>query len=112
MYLWPSAGHASGYYAMVLVNPEREKKWTAKSRETQSADELAAAARGLVAQYGRWEVDGGKILVRKVEGALNPALGGREQRIGLSVKGDELTLTEELSGVAGSGTEQVFRRAK
>ena len=104
---------ATGRYAMILVNSDREKKWTAKSREGASGDELAAAARGLVSQFGQWEVvDGGKTLVRKVEGALNPALGGREQRVGLSVKGDELRLSDRASGVSGGDSEQVYRRVK
>ncbi|MBX9775741.1 MAG: lipocalin-like domain-containing protein [Xanthobacteraceae bacterium] len=103
----------NGRYAMILVNPDREKKWTGKSREGADAAELAAAARGLVAQFGEWGIaDGGKTLVRKVEGALNPALGGREQRIGLALAGDQLTLTDKASGVSGGDSQQVYRRLK
>ena len=66
-----------------------------------------------MAQFGEWEIsDGGKTLVRKVEGALNPALGGREQRIGLALSGDQLTLTDKASGVSGGDSQQVYRRVK
>lgn len=103
----------NGRYAMILVNPNREKKWTGKSREGADSAELAAAARGLVAQFGEWEIaDGGKTLVRRVEGALNPALGGREQRVGLGLAGDQLTLTDQASGVSGGDSQQVYRRVK
>jgi Lipocalin-like domain len=63
---------ANGRYAMMIVDPDRPQKWSAKSREGANVEELASAARGLVAQFGEWSVDeAAKMLIRKNEGALN-----------------------------------------
>lgn len=105
--------NANGRYAMIIVDPSRPKKWSAKSREGASVDELASAARGLVAQFGDWAVDdSGKMLIRKNEGGLNPLAAGREQRVAFSVSGDELKTSDAASGVSGSAAETVWRRVK
>lgn len=105
---------ADGHYAMVLVNPERPKKWTSgKGRQDISAEAYKSAASGLVAQFGTWTVDeASTTLTRHVVGALNPMNAGANQKLRFTVKGNELRLTQTLSGVTGTGTEQVFRRAK
>ena len=75
---------ANGRYAMIIVDPDRPRKWTGKSRESTTVEELASAARGLVAQFAEWSVDeAGQILIRKNEGGLNPLAAGREQRVQL-----------------------------
>jgi len=103
----------NGRYAMMIVDPERPKKWSAKSREGASVEELASAARGLVAQFGEWSVDEkSKTLIRKNEGALNPLAAGREQIVPIVVSGDELRTTDAVSGVSGGRTETVWRRVK
>ena len=104
---------AGGHYAMVLTDPGRPK-WKSEVRTALSTEEYAAAAKGLVAQFGTWSVDeGSKVLTRKVEGALSPNLGGNEVKVAVGLSGDELTVTAE-SGVSftGSRTETIFRRAK
>jgi hypothetical protein len=104
---------ANGHYAMVLVNPDRPKKWSGKTRDEVSAEDYKSAASGLIAQFGNWSIDeGSKILSRKVEGALNPSLAGGEQKIAIAITGDELKLTDTTTGITGTPTEQVFRRAK
>jgi hypothetical protein len=104
---------ANGHYAMVLVNPDRPKKWSGKNRDEVSAEDYKSAASGLIAQFGNWSIDeGSKTLSRKVEGALNPSLAGGEQKIAIAITGDELKLTDATTGVTGTPTEQVFRRAK
>jgi Lipocalin-like domain len=103
---------ASGHYAMVLTDPGRAK-WKSNLRTQLTTDEFAAAAKGLVAQYGGWSVDeASKVLTRKVEGALSPNLAGTEQKPTIALSGDELTVTDANSGVTGGRTEAVFRRAK
>jgi len=103
----------TGHYATVLVNPERPKKWSGNSRDQVNTEDLASAARGLVAQFGTWSVDEtGKTLTRKIVGALNPLNAGREQKIQVSLSGDQLTLADPSSGVAGGRTETMYRRAK
>jgi len=105
--------NANGRYAMILVDPDRPKKWTGKSRDSATVEELASAARGLVAQFGEWSVDeSGKTLIRKNEGALNPTSAGREQKIEVSVSGDELRTIDGASGVSGGRAETVWRRVK
>jgi hypothetical protein len=105
--------NANGRYAMIIVDANRPKKWTSKSREGAPAEELASAARGLVAQFGEWSVDEtDKMLVRKNEGGLNPLAAGREQRVQVSVSGDELKTTDAASGVSGGRAETVWRRIK
>src|SRR5262245_32706957 len=60
--------NANGRYAMIIVDPDRPKKWSGTSRAGASTDELASAARGVVAQFGDWSIDdAGKTLIRKNE---------------------------------------------
>jgi len=87
--------------------------WKSNVRTQLSTEEFAAAAKGLVAQYGGWSVDEtSKILTRKVEGALSPNLAGTAQKPAIALFGDELTVTDADSGVTGGKTEAVFRRVK
>jgi hypothetical protein len=103
---------AGGHYAMVLTDPGRAK-WKSNVRTQLSTEEFAAAAKGLVAQYGGWSVDeASKELTRKVEGALSPNLAGTEQKPTIALSGDELRVTDANSGITGGRTEAVFRRAK
>jgi hypothetical protein len=103
---------AGGHYAMVLTDPGRAK-WKSNLRTQLSTEELAAASKGLIAQYGAWSVDEtSKVLTRKVEGAFSPNLAGTEQKPTIALAGDELTVTDANSGVTGGRTDAVFRRAK
>jgi hypothetical protein len=103
---------AGGHYAMVLNDPGRAK-WKSNVRTQLSSDEIAAAAKGLVAQFGTWSVDeAGAVLTRKVEGALSPNIPGTEQKPTIKLSGDELTMTDAASGVTGTRTDTVFRRVK
>jgi hypothetical protein len=103
---------AGGRYAMVLTDPGRPK-WKSNLRTELTNEEFAAAAKGLVAQYGAWSVDeGSKVLTRKVEGALSPNLAGTEQKVTVGLSGDELTVIDANSGVTGGRTETIYRRAK
>jgi hypothetical protein len=103
----------NGHYAMVLTDPGRPK-WKSNLRTETTNEELATAAKGLIAQFGSWSVDEGtKTYTRKVEGALNPGLGGAEQKFTVALSGDELKVTDiATSGVTGGKTETMYRRAK
>jgi hypothetical protein len=104
---------SNGRYAMIIVHPDRPKKWGGKSRASVSTEELASAARGVVAQFGEWSLDeSGKMLIRKNEGGLNPLAAGREQRVQVSVSGDELKTMDATSAFAGSAAETVWRRVR
>lgn len=103
----------AGRYSLVLTNPERPKKWTGGNREAIPAEEYKSAAMGLVAQFGNWSVDdGSKTFIRKVEGALNPTLAGTEQKLGITLTGDELKIVEATSGITGTRVETAYRRVK
>lgn len=103
---------ASGRYAMVLADPGRTK-WPSNLRTELSAEQLAAAAKGLVAQFGNWSIDeASKTMTRKVVGALNPSLAGAEQKVTIAISGDDLKVMSAASGVTGTRTEQGFKRAK
>jgi hypothetical protein len=97
---------------MVLTDSGRAK-WKSNLRTETTTEELGIAAKGVIAQFGTWSVDeGSKTLTRKVEGALNPGLGGVEQKPTIALSGDELKVTDANSGVTGGKAETVFRRAK
>jgi len=103
---------ADGHYAMVLADPGRAK-WPSDLRTEVPTEQLASAAKGLVAQFGDWSVDEpSKTMTRKVAGALSPNLAGIEQKMTIALSGDELKVLTATSGVTGTRTEQVFRRAK
>ena len=103
---------AGGHYAMVLADPGRAK-WPSNLRTDVPTEQLASAAKGLVAQFGDWSVDEAtKTMTRKVAGALSPSLAGIEQKVTIALSGDELKVLTATSGVTGTRTETVFRRAK
>jgi hypothetical protein len=103
---------AGGRYTYILVDMSRAK-WKGTDRTQTTVEEYAAAAKGLVAQFGTWSVDeASKTFIRKVEGALNPGLPGVEQKLTLGLSADELTLADSTSQVTGGKTEQRYRRAK
>jgi hypothetical protein len=103
---------AGGRFTYILVDMSRAK-WKGADRTQTTVDEYAAAAKGLVAQFGTWSADeASKTFVRKVEGALNPGLPGVEQKLTLGFSADEITLTDSTSQVTGGRTEQRYRRAK
>jgi hypothetical protein len=83
---------STGAYSMVLVDPRRPR-WS--SDRTKSGDsDLITAAKGIVAQYGTWEVDAQNgIFIHRIDGALNPGLAGVEQRLRASLVGDYLRRT-------------------
>jgi hypothetical protein len=67
---------AGGHYAMVLTDPGRPK-WKSNLRPELTTEEFAAAAKGLVAQFGSWSVDeGSKVLTRRVERHAQSGLRG------------------------------------
>ena len=101
---------AGGHYAMVLTDPGRPK-WKSEVRTALSTEELAVAAKGLVAQFGTWSVDeGDKILVRNYEIALIPNNDGVETKTSVTMTGDELKLSATAAN--GARAEAVYRRAK
>ncbi len=103
---------AKGNYSLVLIDPRRPK-WSADRTKSNDA-ELAAATKGLIAQFGRLSMDPSSgVLIRRIGGALNPNAEGREEKLRASLSGDELTITQENSGATGGGaTVQVFVRVK
>ena len=98
---------------MYLVADMIRNKWNSKDRTQTTAEEYAAAAKGLVAQFGIWSVDeSAKVFTRKVEGALNHGLPGVEEKKSVVVSAEELRLSDPNSKLTDVKTEQVFRRAK
>ena len=103
---------AGGHYMYMVVDMTRDK-WKSKNRTQTTGEEYAAAAKGLVAQFGTWNVDeSAKTITRKVEGALNPGLPGVEETKSVAVSADELKLSDPSSKLTDGKTEQVFRRTK
>ena len=103
---------AGGHYMYMVVDMTRNK-WNSKNRTQTTSEEYAAAAKGLVAQFGTWSVDEStKTLTRKVEGALNPGLPGVEEKKLVVVSADELKLSDPSSKFTDGKTEQVYRHSK
>ena len=98
---------------MYMVVDMTRSKWNSKNRTQTTSEEYAAAAKGLVAQFGTWSVDEStKILTRKVEGALNPGLPGVEEIKSVVVSADELKFSDPNTKLTDGKTEQVFRRTR
>ena len=71
---------AGGHYMYMVVDMTRNR-WNSNNRTQITGEEFAAAAKGLVAQFGTWNVDeSARTFTRKVEGALNPGLPGVEEK--------------------------------
>ena len=103
---------AGGHYMYMVVDMTRSK-WNSKDRTQTTNEEYAAAAKGLVAQFGTSSVDETtKTLTRKLEGALNPGHPGIEEKKLVVVSADELKLLDPSSKFTNGRTEQVYRRAK
>jgi hypothetical protein len=100
---------AGGRYAQVAGRPDRPKF---KSPETETIEELGAAAQDFAANFGTWSVsEADKTLTRRFEGALRPNGEGMDFKGSVSLAGDELKLTA-VNPVAGFRIDAVYRRAR
>jgi len=89
---------SGGRYVQVLRNSDRPKS--------------AGRAEGVIAQFGTWSVnEADKTLTLHREGALNASLEGTDQKISVSLTGDDLKLTA-TNLANGARIDIVYRRAK
>ena len=99
---------ASGRYAQVSAARGRPKAATAgpQSRADVTPEYYKAIAQGLVANFGTWSVnEADKTLTQKAEAALFPSFEGSENKLSVSLTGDELKIS------AGTNPA-VYRRVK
>jgi hypothetical protein len=99
---------ASGRYIQMYAVRGRPKVTAGRN---SPAEEIKAAARGVVASFGTWSAnDADKIITRHIESALFSNFEGTDTKDMATVVGDELRLVDAdpnpLPGV------QVWRRAK
>jgi hypothetical protein len=101
---------ADGRYALQIFRKDRAP-FAASDKSKGTADEYKAAALGSNAHFGRFRIDGGK-LVFHIERASFPNWDGTEQARGFTVQGDELiyTVPAPTSGSAVHG-EVAWKRA-
>ena len=86
---------ADGFMAVVATDVERPKvteKCNKMDLDAASVEERARAAMGCVAYAGRFEIDGDKVR-HHVDMALNPNVVGLTRMRGITLEGDDLTLT-------------------
>jgi Lipocalin-like domain len=102
---------AGGRYATFLVRGDRPKY---RSPGAPTTEEIAATVRDYVAgNFGTWSVnEADKTLTRHYDGALNPNNEGTEDKVTVSLSGDELRLTTVSPGGGGARTDTVYRRAR
>ena len=99
---------ASGRYTQVLAARGRPKATTSPNdRADVKAEEYKAIAQGVIAQFGTWSSnEADKALMTHIDGALFPNVEGTDQRVSVSLTGDEMRT------VAASGTTFAWRRTK
>ena len=103
---------ANGRYAAVQGRPDRPRLKSALRLQV-SKEEMGAAALDFAAQFGTWSVnEADKALIRRLDGVLIPNFEGTEARANISLAGDDLRLTGEVSSVTGDRIDAVYRRMK
>jgi hypothetical protein len=103
---------AGGRYAQVSGRPDRPKfKDSANLRLDTPAAQYGEAARAFAGNFGTWSInEADKTLTRRYEAALVPNVEGADQKISVSLAGDEMKLV--TTSAAGLRTESVYRQAK
>ena len=74
-----------------------------------------ANAPGVTANFGTWSVnEANKTLTVHFVGALNPTIEGKDLKLSISLNGEELRTTGDLStvGIQGSKVDTTYRRFK
>jgi hypothetical protein len=74
-----------------------------------------ANAPGVIANFGTWSVnEADKTLTVHFVGALNPTIEGKDLKLSISLNGEELRTTGDLStiGIQGSKVDTTYRRFK
>ena len=74
-----------------------------------------ANAPGVTANFGTWSVnEADKTLTVHFVGALNPTIEGKDLKLSISLNGEELRTTGDLStiGIQGSKVDTTYRRFK
>ena len=74
-----------------------------------------ANAPGVTANFGTWSVnEADKTLTIHFVGALNPTIEGKDLKLSISLNGEELRTTGDLStiGIQGSKVDTTYRRFK
>jgi Lipocalin-like domain len=103
---------ANGRYAAVQGRSDRPRLKSALRLQV-TKEELGAAALDFAAQFGTWSVsEADKALFRRTEVALIPNFEGTEAKANITLAGDDLRLTLEVSSVTGDSIDAVYRRIK
>lgn len=81
---------ASGHFSLVIASDR--PKWKSVDRMDGSPEENTAAARGTLAYFGTFSIDGPGQLTLRVERSLHPNISGTDQKRYISLSGDELRM--------------------
>ena len=99
---------SDGHYALIFLRSDLPKV-ASGNRTSATPDEAQAIARGSIATFGTYTVEG-KTIVIHIQGATFPNWNGAEQHRAFSLSGDELTYTSP--GTTGVPTQVTVRRVK
>ncbi|MFI5295096.1 MAG: lipocalin-like domain-containing protein [Thermodesulfovibrionales bacterium] len=103
-----------GRFSMILMRSSLPK-FASNVRTKGTVEENQEVVHGSVAAFGTYKVTGDKeqILNLHMEGSTFPNWDGQDQKRPITVKGDELKVTNPAPSIGGGGTNyQVWKRAK
>jgi hypothetical protein len=88
-------------------------KFASNSRTDGTAEENRAVVHGTTSYYGTYSVDEkNKIFAVHIEACSYPNFDGADQKRPFTLKGDEMTFTNQNSSIAGSSVWQTWKRIK
>jgi hypothetical protein len=102
---------ASGQWIQIIWNPD-VPKFKVNSRIKGTPEENSAAVHAITSSFGTWTVDEAtKTLTVRYTGSMFPNQAGTESKRIVSVTGDELRVSNPMTG-SGMKSDTVWRRAK
>ena len=102
---------ANGHFSWNLMKPDLPK-FASSNRQTGTDAENRAVVQGSLAYFGTYEVDeAGKALVMHIEASSFPNFSGAQQRRGIKLENDELTVINQ-AGASGGTAYVSWKRAK
>lgn len=102
---------SNGRYMLLVARPD-QPKFASNNRTECTPEENNAVLRGSIAHFGRYTVnEADKTITFHIETSTFPNLNGVEQKLPLTLSGDQLKWTALVASGGGSG-EAVLNRAK
>ena len=101
---------ADGRYTMEILKAGRPK-FASGSKLTGTPDENQQAVQGSNSHYGRYSVDDhARSITFHIDHAFFPNWEGTEQKCGLSITGDRLTIIQPTTSAGGNSTGEIIWR--